>query len=165
MPPAPRTKSPKPKKPSPPKKHGWGGWRPGAGRKPGPNPRTLHRASKPYRPGTPVRLTLVALPELPSLRTKRVLRAVEQAIVDAGPEGFRLVAYAVESHRVDLVVEADDLDTLTVGIRSVTASVALQVNKALGRRGHVWGDRYRRKDLETPRHLREALAELRAQPR
>jgi len=56
-----------------------------------------------------------------------------------------------------MLVEADDAATFTHGVRGLVIRVARAVNKALGRRGAVWGDRYHARALTTPRAVRHAL--------
>ncbi|GAC1560005.1 MAG: hypothetical protein NVS3B10_18500 [Polyangiales bacterium] len=57
------------------------------------------------------------------------------------------------------MIEADSPLTLTNGMRSFAVRVAMRVNsRILGRRrGRVWGDRYHRRDLPSPRAVRNAL--------
>src|SRR5437867_9154595 len=56
-----------------------------------------------------------------------------------------------------LIVEADDTQALGRGLRSLVIRVARAVNRALGRRGRVWGDRYHARALTTPREVRHCL--------
>jgi hypothetical protein len=59
---------------------------------------------------------------------------------------------------VHIVVEADEHDDLSRGMRSFAIRVARRVNRLLGRkRGHVWGDRYHSRELTSPRDVRNAL--------
>jgi len=56
-----------------------------------------------------------------------------------------------------MIVEADDRTRLSRGLRGLAIRVARAVNRALGRRGPVWGDRYHARPLKTPREVRHAL--------
>ena len=56
-----------------------------------------------------------------------------------------------------LIVEADDARVLCRGVRGLAIRLAKSVNRALGRRGAVWGDRYHARELTTPRAVRHAL--------
>ena len=136
------------KKTSKKKSSGWGGARPGAGRKPGPDSGMRHRARAPHDGRRPLLVTMDRVKGMPSLRSLRLLRVVESAIAasaqsDAGSQGFRVVRFTVDAARLALVVEADNELTLSRGVRSVCIRVARRVNAALGRHGHVWADRYR----------------------
>ncbi|MBW1685750.1 MAG: hypothetical protein JRS35_11910, partial [Deltaproteobacteria bacterium] len=88
---------------------GWGGRRPGAGRKPAPDARILHRS----REGLGVRhachVTLKVRPEVPSLRSMRLVRELERSFAMACERGdFRLVHYALQGDHAHLIVEAKD---------------------------------------------------------
>jgi len=54
-----------------------------------------------------------------------------------------------------LLVDADA--ELRRGVQGLTIRVAKAVNRALGRRGKVWDDRYHARALPTPREVRHAL--------
>jgi len=56
-----------------------------------------------------------------------------------------------------LIVEANDGDALSRLVRGLTVRVARAVNRALGRCGAVWGDRYHARALTSPRAVRYAL--------
>jgi hypothetical protein len=54
-------------------------------------------------------------------------------------------------------VEADEPPRFERGVRGLAIRVAKAVNRALGRRGRVWADRYHAHLLRTPREVRNAL--------
>jgi len=54
-------------------------------------------------------------------------------------------------------VEADEPTRLSRGVQGLAIRVAKAVNRVLGRRGTVWGDRYHARVLKTPREVRNAL--------
>jgi putative transposase len=84
-----------------------------------------------------------------------VLRGVFRG---ANGEAFRVAHYSVQQDHIHLIIEADDKPTLSSGLRSVIIRIAMRTNKLLGRlRGKVWADRYHRRDLATPREVRNAL--------
>ena len=56
-----------------------------------------------------------------------------------------------------LVVEADGPTAFERGVRGLAIRVAKAINRALGRRGHVWADRFHARLLRTPREVRNAL--------
>ena len=66
--------------------------------------------------------------------------------------------YSVQADHLHLVIEAESASVLSSGMRSFAVRVAMRVNRCvLRRRGHVWGDRYHRRDLTSPREVRHAL--------
>jgi putative transposase len=136
---------------------GRGGWRKGAGRKPGPRPGVQHRRRPIHRAVNPVNLTLRARTGLPSLRSPALFRVVRDCIKASSGEGFRVVVFSVQGDHVHLLVEADDHSRLGSGVRGLSIRTALAVNRTLGRKGRFWGDRYHARDLATPREVRNAL--------
>jgi hypothetical protein len=135
----------------------WGGRRKGAGRKPGPRPRTLHRAQPFHDSRHPVHLTLRAVPDVLGLREPQVYPELLAAFAAAQRDSFRLVHYSVQDDHLHLMVEATDAAALSSGIRGLAIRAARTVNRVLGRRGPVWDGRYHRHDLATPREVRKAL--------
>lgn len=137
---------------------GWGGARAGAGRKPGPRPKTPHRARPPHLGTHPVLVTLKT--EVAPLRSEPVFAAVRHAIGRAARimgEHFRIVHFCVDAKHVHLIVEATNRRWLSAGISGLTIRTAHAVNEALGRRGRFWEDRWRGRTLTTPEEVREAL--------
>jgi REP element-mobilizing transposase RayT len=96
---------------------------------------------------------------LPSLRSDRLHRLLREAVRATRRDGFRIVHYSVQADHLHLFVEADDPTTLTNGMRSFSVRVAVRVNRRVlqRRRGHVWGDRYHRRELTSPSAVRNAL--------
>jgi REP element-mobilizing transposase RayT len=84
--------------------------------------------------------------------------AIEHAIGKASSGAFRIVHFSVQRDHVHLIVEAHDRDALTCGMRGLAIRAALALNRSLGRRGRVWGDRYHARELRTPREVRSAIA-------
>src|SRR5262245_65588087 len=73
--------------------------------------------------------------------------------------GLRLVHYSLQADHAHLIVEADDPDALGRGMKSLAASFAFAVNRALGRRtGKVLADRYHLRRLTCPKQVRNAIA-------
>jgi REP-associated tyrosine transposase len=136
----------------------WGGRRRGAGRPPARARRTVaHRRRAAPDPRTPVHVTLRAVAGIASLRGAHVFGAVRRALAAASRRTFRLVHYSVQSDHVHLLVEAEGGTSLARGCQGLSVRVAKAVNRVLGRRGAVWGDRYHARPLRTPREVRNAL--------
>ena len=136
----------------------WGGARTGAGRKPSQGRRGVpHRRRERHEARCPVHVTLRATPTLPSLRADRVFPALRGALARSSRHAFRVLEFSVQQDHVHLLVEADGSATFTRGLQGLAIRAAKAVNRALGRHGRVWGDRYHARMLVTPREVRNAL--------
>jgi REP element-mobilizing transposase RayT len=136
-----------------------GGRRPGAGRRPGPNPRIRHRSRTSLARRLPCHVTLKVREGIPSLRTVRLVRELERSFAASCERNdFRLVHYSIQGNHAHLIVEADGRDALGRGMKSHGARIARAVNRIFGRSGPVLSDRYHLHVLRTPREVRNALA-------
>jgi putative transposase len=70
--------------------------------------------------------------------------------------GGDVVQFSVQRDHVHLIVEAKAA-ALALGARGLAIRIALAINRALRRRGPVWGDRYHARPLRTPREMRHGL--------
>jgi REP element-mobilizing transposase RayT len=120
-----------------------------------------HVARPSHRAWKPVHVTLRASRKSPPLRSELAARAVKEAIRATRLEGFRVVHYSIQQDHLHALVEADGHGELTRGMRSLAIRIAKRVNRVLGRgrgkSGKIWGDRYHRQDLTTPRQVRNAI--------
>jgi len=134
-----------------------GGARQGAGRKPRAAHlrQTPHRARPVHRKAHPVHVTLRA--GLRSLRSQHVARTLLGGLRDSNRDWFRIVHYSVQENHVHLIVEAEDTEALSSGVRGLMVRIARRVNGLLRRRGRFWADRWHGRDLEGPRQVRNAL--------
>ena len=136
----------------------WGGRRKGAGRKPEPGRRTVpHRARELHDRNCPAHVTLRACAGLPSLRQGPLVGTARRALAAASTERFRVLHYSIQSNHVHLVVEADEPAAFVGGVRGLVIRLAKAVNRALGRHGRVWSDRFHSRLLRTPLEVRNAL--------
>jgi REP element-mobilizing transposase RayT len=136
----------------------WGGARKGSGRKPATGRRRVaHVRRATHDPRCPVHVTLRSAAGLPSLRADRVFAALVNAFAAASRDAFRLLHFSVQRDHVHLLVEADTPRRLSRGLQGLMISAAKGLNRALGRRGTVWSDRYHARVLPTPREVRNAL--------
>lgn len=134
-----------------------GGARAGAGRKPvaAHLRRTPHRARKKHQRGNPVHITLRA--NTRSLRSQHVARTVMSAIRDGSRAEFRIAHYSVQDNHLHLIVEAQNEQALSSGVRGLEIRIARRVNRLLFRRGRFWADRWHGRALSSPRQVRNAL--------
>jgi len=101
-------------------------------------------------------MTLRARRAVPSLR-ERVFPAVKEAIRRASRPEFRVLEFSAQDDHVHLIIEAQDDRALSRGARGLSIRMARAINKACGRSGPVWGDRYHTHTLKTPRETRQAM--------
>ena len=94
-----------------------------------------------------------------NLRTRRMYSVLYGVFCQTCDQGkFRMVHYSVQGNHLHLVVEAKDRAAMSKGMQRVGIRIALQLNKAMGRRkGRVLGDRYHEQHLESPRQVKYAL--------
>src|SRR5262245_7332056 len=136
----------------------WGGRRPGAGRPPALGRRRVAHGRRPvHEPRMPVHVTLRAAARLPSFRAPGVFAAVRRALAASSGTRFRILHFSAQTDHLHLLLEADDATALPRGCQGLAIRVAKAVNRVLGRRGPVWGDRYHARWLRTPREVRNAL--------
>jgi REP element-mobilizing transposase RayT len=103
-------------------------------------------------------VTLRLLPGLPSLRTVRLVQAIEASFAKGCERGsFRLVHYSLQGNHAHLIVEAHDREALGRGMKAIGSRLARAVNRIAGRSGRVLADRYHLRLLPTPKEVRSAL--------
>lgn len=137
----------------------WGGRRDHAGRKRNAASGVPHTSRDRFSSLQPTHVTLRLTPDVVSLRTKRVVRAIERTFA-AGAErsAFRLVHYSLQGNHAHLIVEARDHAALGRGMMAIGARLALAVNRVMGRRrGRVIAERYHARLLRSPREVHRAL--------
>ncbi len=135
----------------------WGGARRGAGRKPRGRPSVPHVTRRKIDPRYPVQVTIRATPGLPSLRSPRVFAALRRAIARASVDRFRVIHFSIQQDHGHFIVEGDEPRRARGGMHGLAIRLALAVNRALGRKGKVVGDRYHARPLTTPRQMRNSL--------
>jgi REP element-mobilizing transposase RayT len=137
-----------------------GGKRKNAGRKPnGEKAGVAHRSRAPLASRFPVHVTLRVDGAVGSLRRSRPYAALCRAIAGGNERGVaRVVHYSVMGNHLHLLVEAKDAESLSRGVQGLSIRMARALNRALGRRGKVFADRFHARILKTPREVRNALA-------
>jgi len=95
---------------------------------------------------------------LPSARGPAVFRAVCRAF-NEGREAFggRLCHFSVQRDHLHLVVEAANREALSRALHALAIRIARAVNRARGRKGRVFADRYHMRILKTPTEVKNAL--------
>jgi REP-associated tyrosine transposase len=134
------------------KRSGWGGARPGAGRKPkGERAGVPHLKRARLVAGRPIHVTVRMRADVWNLTTRRCLPVVEAAF-SAGAErfGFELVQYSVQPDHIHLLVEAANQRALGRGMKGIGVRLSRGLNKLMEREGTVLDDRYEPRVLATP---------------
>jgi REP element-mobilizing transposase RayT len=138
-----------------------GGRRAGAGRKPanGVKAGMPHTARPRLSRHHPVHVTVRVARGVERLRKRRAYQCASWALIKMiAREGFRVVHVSIQANHVHLLVEADDERELSRGVRAFEISFARRLNRACGRKGRVFADRYHASYIETPRQARNAFA-------
>jgi REP element-mobilizing transposase RayT len=136
----------------------WGGRRRGAGRKPHPGRRAVpHRRRVPHERHCPAHVTFRACTAIPSLRSGPLFTVTRRALGAANTDRFRILHFTVQADHLHLVIEADGPTLFARGVQGLAIRVAKAINRAIGRRGRVWTDRFHARLLRTPREVRNAL--------
>ena len=108
-------------------------------------------------PRYPVQVTIRATPGLPSLRSPRLFGALRRAIARASVDRFRVIHFSIQQDHGHFIVEGDEARRARGGMHGLAIRLALAVNRALGRKGQVVGDRYHARPLTTPRQMRTSM--------
>jgi len=118
-----------------------------------------HTSREGFSSATPAHVTVKLLPDLLSLRNKKLVRALEHTFAAGCDRSeFRLVHYSLLGNHAHLIVEARDQHALGRGMMAIGSRLALAVNRVMERKkGRVVADRYHARLLRTPREVRNAL--------
>src|SRR5688572_21632408 len=137
-----------------------GGARKGAGRKRRhPRKRVAHTRRPDHRANQPVHVTLRIHDDVGKLRNRAGFLAVRKAMtVVLNRQDFRVVHMSIQGNHLHLICEASTRLALSRGVQAFKISAARRINKAFGRRGEVFADRYHEEAITTPRQMRACLA-------
>ncbi len=109
----------------------------------------------------PVHVTLRVCEDVPDLRSTRMYEAVLGALRKTSADlGLRVVHHSVQGNHMHLIVEAEGRAALMRGMQGLVVRLARAINRAAGRRGTVFADRYHAEALRTPRQAHHALANV-----
>ena len=139
---------------------GWGGRRPGAGRKPKGKRAGVRHA---LRPSTDrervVFVTMRVRDTVPNLRCKKSYKAILAAFSHwREREGFRLLHFSVMGNHVHLIAEARNKRVLSKAMQGIAIRIAKRLNKVGRASGRVFSGRYHSDVLDTPVSVRNVLA-------
>jgi putative transposase len=118
----------------------------------------LPHATRPEHDAShPVHVTLRARAGVVNLRSQRGFRTIQAQLRAASRDGFRVIHFSVQANHIHAIVEAADKTRLARGVQRMAQRLAWDVNALSKRSGSVWRDRYHRRDLTTPRSVRNAI--------
>jgi REP element-mobilizing transposase RayT len=132
----------------------------------GGRPRITHRRASerhekrdPLPAGTPVHVTMRIEKAVGYMRKRDMYRAVRRATLQAFAKAtIRIVHLSIQGNHLHAIVEASSSTVLAHGMKGFQVSAARHVNRACGRRGRVFADRYHVEQLRTPKMVRNAIA-------
>lgn len=141
----------------------WGGARKGAGRKPkNKRPGLPHDPREALPRSCPAHITLRVAPDIWNLRGNHLWPEIRTVFGRLrGIAGMRLTQFSIQPNHIHMIVEAEGHDSLTRGMRTLCARLALRINRAMGRRGQVFPDRFHMHILRSPREVAHAIRYVR----
>lgn len=71
---------------------------------------------------------------------------------------FRIIHVSLQTDHVHLIVEADSNEALARGVQAFEVSAVCHVNRAFGRSGQLFDDRYHAELIASPTQARHAIA-------
>lgn len=136
----------------------------GGGRKKDKDSGVSHMAREAITRHQPVHVTTHLVDGLADLRDWDCLQVIWTAFKASRERAgsredalFRLTDYSVQGNHLHLIVEASDADALGRGLNGMFVRIARGLNKAWGRRGKVFRERYHARVLRTPRQVYHAI--------
>ena len=136
----------------------WGGKREGAGAKKRPGAGVSHLARPKLASRFPVHVNVKVKKDVFGLRSRRSFRVIQRAFFAGNDRfGFRLNHFSVEGNHLHFIVEAVDGEALARGMQGLEVRIAKGLNRMMGRKGRVFGDRYHARILRTPTEVKRAL--------
>ena len=137
-----------------------GGKREGAGRK-----KTGRCSDAPHRKRPAVRtyevqhVVLRTRRDVPRLRRGKTYQAIARALRHTlGESAFRVCHTSIQRNHLHFLIEANDKDALSHGMRSLAITAARAINRVLGRSGKAFAYRYHATAISSPRQMRNALS-------
>jgi hypothetical protein len=116
-----------------------------------------HRTRPEHDGRHPMHLTMRRVRLAPSFREERIYRAILAELAEAKRRGTRVLQYSAQHDHLHIMFEGGSRLELGKKLRTLVSRIALAVNRVAGRRGQLFGDRYHRHDLTSPREVRTAL--------
>ena len=126
---------------------------PGTGRRP-----VAHRERERFVRRCVVHVRLRVREDVPRLRQPKYARALRGAFTKGCLRaGFSLCQFSIQGNHLHLVCEADNHEALARGMQGFGVRAAKAINRAAGRRGSVFAERYAMTRVTSARQLRNTL--------
>jgi hypothetical protein len=95
-----------------------------------------------------------------SLRNAKVWASVRGVLraLHTVRDDFRVTAFSLQYNHLHFIVEADSHKAFLSGVLALCIRIAKRTNRALGRKGRIFADRYHVTPLHSPRLVRNAYA-------
>lgn len=126
-----------------------GGRRPDSGRRRFHSKGVAHRTREPVKLKTPMHINFKYKTYI---KNKDCLRLLKRAIVNSRVMGLRVIHFSMQTNHIHLIVEAENNEILTRGMRSLTITFAKGLKK-----GKVQLERYHLHILRTLAEARNAI--------
>jgi REP element-mobilizing transposase RayT len=118
-----------------------------------------HRARPIHKKRFPVHVTMRTVKGFAKLRDARLFTALRSAIARSQRgAAFRITDFSVEPNHLHVIVEAEDEQALSNGVRALAIRLTLTVRRVTGHKDALWADRYHARELRSPTEVRNALA-------
>lgn len=127
----------------------WGGRRSGSGRKRKHSEGVAHRTREKVISRHPLHINFKFRT---NIRNKDCLRLLKRAIINSRRHGLRIIHFSLQSNHIHLIVESENNQILTRGMRSLTVTFAKGLNK-----GRIQMERYHLHVLRSIRESRNAM--------
>jgi REP element-mobilizing transposase RayT len=140
------------------KYRGRGGPREGAGRPRKAGGRVSHDRRPSLSRHHPVHVTLRVAEGVPNLRRIQAFRRIADGFLEGKDRfGFRVTHCSVQSNHIHLIAEAENKVSLARGMKGLAVRIAKGVNRAVGRTGSLFAERYHAHVLKTRREVAHAI--------
>ena len=123
------------------------------------DPGVAHRRRPLHAARFPLHVTVPFVKGVYNLRSRRCFSVIERAFWGAmARSSARIVHFSVLGNHIHLVMEAADRETLSLAMRSLGVRLGKNLNRVMGRKGRVVGDRSLARVLTSPSQVRRAVA-------
>jgi hypothetical protein len=120
-----------------------------------------HRKRRAFNRAHPLFVVLRVEKDVGTLRTGARLEEIKGAFrLGCDRFGMRVLEFSIRDDRILLMPEADDQTALTRGIQGLNVRLARAINRASGRKGKVFAERYSVRPLKTVRAVRNAIGSI-----
>jgi putative transposase len=117
------------------------------------------REAKAAKGRNSVRVTMRIEKAVGYMRKRNMYRAIRRATLQSfAKQLIRIVHLSIQGDHLHAIVEATSSEDLALGIKGFQVSAARHVNRACGRKGRVFADRYHVEQLRNPKMVRNAIA-------